>query len=152
MAWASTLTAPLGLTEPLFVPAHWNPASAFDLAHRTGFGLLPWNPIYAGIAALIVAAMAGVLCRLELWRNTLVGGLVFLSLYAVFLAGLEFFWPGYVEAVWNFGNLIARRPAGLPLEGLLFSFAFGMCWNNVYEDITWRYTHEQGAMIASPSR
>lgn len=39
MLWASILTMPFGLTEPLFVPAYWNPPSLFDLARRTGFDL-----------------------------------------------------------------------------------------------------------------
>lgn len=39
MVWASVLTAPFGLTEPLFVPAYWNPPSLFDLAQRTGFDI-----------------------------------------------------------------------------------------------------------------
>ena len=32
-------TMPLGLTEPLFVPAYWSPWTLFDLARRTGFDL-----------------------------------------------------------------------------------------------------------------
>jgi hypothetical protein len=32
-------TMPLGLTEPLFVPAYWNPPTLLDLARRTGFDL-----------------------------------------------------------------------------------------------------------------
>lgn len=39
MRWASLFTAPFGLSEPLFVPAYWNPPSLFDLAQRTGFDL-----------------------------------------------------------------------------------------------------------------
>jgi hypothetical protein len=39
MLWASALTAPFGLTEPLFVPAYWNPPSLLDLAQRTGFDI-----------------------------------------------------------------------------------------------------------------
>ncbi len=39
MLWASTLTMPFGLTEPLFVPQYWNPPSLFDLAQRTGFDI-----------------------------------------------------------------------------------------------------------------
>ncbi len=39
MVWASLLTAPFGLTEPLFVPAYWTPPSLFDLASRTRFDL-----------------------------------------------------------------------------------------------------------------
>jgi len=37
MLWSSVFTMPMGLTEPLFVPAYWNPPSLFDLAARTGF-------------------------------------------------------------------------------------------------------------------
>lgn len=39
MLRVSLWTAPLGLTEPLFVPEYWNPPSLFDLAQRTGFDL-----------------------------------------------------------------------------------------------------------------
>lgn len=39
MLWASLLTMPFGLTEPLFVPKYWNPPSLFDLARRTGFDI-----------------------------------------------------------------------------------------------------------------
>jgi hypothetical protein len=37
MLTVSLWTALLGLTEPLFVPAYWNPMSLLDLAARTGF-------------------------------------------------------------------------------------------------------------------
>jgi hypothetical protein len=39
MLWASLLTMPLGLTEPLFIPAYWTPPSLFDLAQNTGFDI-----------------------------------------------------------------------------------------------------------------
>jgi hypothetical protein len=39
MLVVSLWTSLLGLTEPLFVPAYWNPPSVFDLARRTGFDL-----------------------------------------------------------------------------------------------------------------
>jgi len=193
--WASLLTAPLGLTEPLFVPAYWNPPSLFDLAQRTGFDieslifafaiggiafvgyrelvhapesrfdrsagqaarhrwhsaalaspfvvfvallLLPTNPIHAAIGALIAGAFATLLCRPDLWRATLIGGLLFLALYVVFLLGLKWLWPGYIEAVWNLPALIQWRPAGLPMEELWFGFAFGMYWSSVYEHLAWR--------------
>ncbi len=217
MLWASALTIPLGLTEPLFVPAYWNPPSLFNMAQRTGFDIeslifcfaigglaaagyrvlipapehevapqvrrshqhrwhrvalaspllvfailltLPWNPIYPGIAALVAGAVACGLCRPDLWRNTFTGGAVFLALYAMFLFGLKWLWPGYIEAVWNLGRLIAWRPAGLPLEELLFGSGVGMYWSSVYEHITWSIrspgtssfplpTHDRGASAAS---
>ncbi len=39
MLWASVLTTPFGLTEPLFVPEYWSPPSLFNLARATGFDL-----------------------------------------------------------------------------------------------------------------
>jgi hypothetical protein len=44
----------------------------------------------------------------------------------------------YIETVWNRGDLIAWRPAGLSPEELLFGFGFGMYWSTVYEHVTWR--------------
>ena len=194
MLWASGLTAPFGLTEPLFVPEYWNPPSLFDLAQRTGFDIeslvfcyaiggigvaayralvpapllrmrhqerssprhrwhlwvlaspflvfvalqgLGWNPIYPGIVAMFSGALATILCRPDLWRNTLLGGAVFLVLYLLFLLGLKWLWPGYIEAVWNLDALASWRPWGLPMEELLFGIGFGMYWSGVYEHLTW---------------
>lgn len=39
MIRTSLATALFGLTEPLFVPAYWNPPSLFNLAQRTGFDI-----------------------------------------------------------------------------------------------------------------
>lgn len=203
MLWASTLTAPFGLTEPLFVPAYWNPPSLFDLAQRTGFDIeslifsfaiaglaaagyraispatestlndrarsaanhrwhwaalaspfvvfivlwaAPWNPIYAGIFAMLVGALATLLCRRDLTRNALTGGLLFFALYLVFLLGLKWLWPGYIETVWNLPDLLPWRPGGLVAEELLFGFAFGMYWSCVYEHVAWR------GMVSRPPR
>ena len=197
MLWASVLTAPFGLTEPLFVPAYWHPPSLFDLAERTGFDLeslilsfalgglgvagyralahvplqvideperatvrhrrhllallapflgfaalvgLPWNPIYPAIVAMVLGAAAAMLCRPDLGRNRLFGGVIFLGLYTVFLLGLKWLWPGYIKAVWNLDALLGWRPWGLPFEELLFGFAFGMYWSSAYEHLTWHRT------------
>lgn len=195
MLWASILTTPFGLTEPLFVPEYWRPPSLFALAQRTGFDIesliftfalgglgaagyrmlvraperrlehgahqaarhrwhtavlassvvvfgillpLPWNPIYAGIGAMLAGALATLLCRPDLWHSTLIGGLLMLALYTVFLLGLKWLWPGYIEAVWNLPELLQWRPGGLPLEELMFGTAFGMYWSSGYEHLTWR--------------
>ena len=194
MAWASLLTAPFGLTEPLFVPAYWRPPSLFDLAQRTGFDIeslifcfaigglaaaayrtlahaperrvdhrahqaarhrwhgaalaspfvvflallpWPWNPIYAGIGALLAGALTTLLCRPDLTRGAFIGGLLVFAIYVVFLLGLKWLWPGYIEAVWNLPALLPWRPAGVPSEELMFGFAFGMYWSSVYEHVAW---------------
>lgn len=191
----SGVTALFGFTEPLFVPAYWNPPSLFELARRTGFDIesfvfafavggiamvlynsltgrhlvplspedrhhprhrlhravlivpfallvpayfLPWNPIYPSLLCLLVGAVASAVCRPDLIRNTIIGGLLFLGIYAVFMLGLRWLAPGYIETVWNLPVLSGVLVYGIPLEELLFGLTFGMYWSGVYEHVTWR--------------
>jgi hypothetical protein len=99
---------------------------------------LPWNPIYPGIAAMAAGAAATLFCRPDLRRKTWVGGLLFLAYYVVFLQGLQFTAPGYIEQVWNLSALTGVLVAGMPIEELLFAIGFGMYWSGVYEHFTWR--------------
>ena len=98
---------------------------------------LPWNVIYAVIVSLVVGSVASVICRPHLARATLVGGALFLGLYALFMLGLVVFTPGYIPQVWNLGELSGLLVVGIPLEELLFGAAFGMYWSSVYEHFTW---------------
>ncbi len=109
------------------------PFAAFPILY-----LLPWNPIYAGIAAMLIGAAAAVACRPDLKTKTWVGGLLFLGYYVVFLLGLEWTAPGYIERVWNLGALSGVLIFGMPLEELAWAVAFGLYWSGVYEHFTWR--------------
>lgn len=55
MFYLSLLTAPLGLTEPLFVPSYWLPFTLFDLARKTGFDFesLLFSFAVGGIATVL---------------------------------------------------------------------------------------------------
>ena len=55
MLLVSLVTSLFGLTEPIFVPAYWNPPSLFNLAHRTGFDIesIIFTFGVAGIASVI---------------------------------------------------------------------------------------------------
>ena len=101
--------------------------------------LMPWNAIYAGIAAMALGAFATVLCRPDLKANTLVGGILFFAMYTIFLLGLKWSAPGYIEQVWNFKALSGVIIYGLPLEELLFGFSFGLMWTGIYEHFTWKH-------------
>lgn len=195
MLWSSVLTAPFGLTEPLFVPEYWNPPSLFELAQRTGFDIeslifsfalggvgvvlynivtgqrwsavpasehahgrhryhhlailapvivfplllaLPWNPIYPAIATMALGAVATVACRPDLRTKTIIGGALFAGYYAAFMLGLVWLAPGYIERVWNLPALTGVVIYGIPMEELLFGFAFGGYWTGIYEHLTWR--------------
>ena len=99
---------------------------------------LPWNPVYAGIAAMMLGAIAAVLCRPDLKSNTLLGGVLFLALYTIFLLGLKWSAPGYIEQVWNLKDLSGIVIYGLPIEELMFGFSFGLVWTGIYEHFTWK--------------
>jgi hypothetical protein len=207
--WRTSLgTALFGITEPIFVPAYWNPPSLFELAQRTGFDIesfifcfaiggigaafyntvteqdlvpmskaerrasqhrfhpiafaapyvlfvplyfLPWNPIYPSIACLVVGAVATVICRPDLKWKTFVGGTLFLILYTIFMLGLRWLAPGYIEQVWNLPALSGALIYGIPLEEFLFSFAFGLYWTGVYEHFTWNKSVVHAGKHGSPS-
>lgn len=191
----SWLTSLFGLTEPLFVPAYWNPPSLFNLAQRIGFDIeseifcfaiggvgavlynaltartllpvpaserhqrrhrfhrvalatpfavflggyfFPWNPIYPAILAMLAGALSAVLCRPDLGCKTLVGGVMFMLFYLVFLVGLESLSPGYIGRVWNLSALSGVLLGPYPIEELLFGLSFGLFWTGVYEHVSWR--------------
>lgn len=98
----------------------------------------PWNPIYPAIAAMVLGAIAAILCRPDLARKSWVGALLFLGYYALFLLGLEWTAPGYIERVWNLAALSGWSVAGFPIEELLFAAAFGAYWAGVYDHFTWK--------------
>jgi len=102
------------------------------------FYFFPWNPIYPSIIAMITGAVANILCRPDLKSKTWIGGLLFLAYYSVFLIGLEWSAPGYIDRVWNMDALTGITILFMPLEELLFAISFGMYWSGVYEHITWR--------------
>jgi hypothetical protein len=112
--------------------------------------LLPWNPIYPSLLALALGALAAVVCRPDLTRNTLVGAVLFLGLYALFMVGLRWLAPGYIATVWNLPALSGVLIYGIPLEELVFGLTFGMYWSGVYEHVAWHRSvtasHSRGAV------
>lgn len=100
--------------------------------------LPPWNPIYAAIVAMILGSAATVVCRPDLGWKVLTGGALFTVYYAAFMGLLEWSAPGYIARVWNLPALSGVIIAGIPLEELLFGFAFGTYWSGVYEHLTWQ--------------
>ncbi len=99
--------------------------------------LLPWNPIYPSLVSLVLSAIASVICRPSLLRKTVIGAFLFLGFYGVFMLGLRVITPGYIAEVWNLAALRGGLIVGIPVEELLFGFAFGAYWTGVYEHFTW---------------
>ncbi len=120
-----------------------SPFAAFVLLYW-----LPWNPIYPGIIAMGVGAIAAMWCRPDLTRKSWIGGILFLGYYIVFLVGLQTTVPGYIDRVWNHGALLGVYVFGMPIEELLFAFAFGLYWSSVYEHSTWRQVGSAAIMAS----
>jgi hypothetical protein len=100
--------------------------------------LLPWNPIYSAIVAMALGGAATVACRPDLKWSTLIGGCLFAAYYAIFMLLLEWSAPGYIGRVWNLSALSGVMVIGIPLEELLFGFAFGTYWSGIFEHLTWQ--------------
>lgn len=78
------------------------------------------------------------LCRPDLVRKIWIGALLFVAYYVVFLLGVEWTAPGYIERVWNMAALSNLTVFGMPIEELLFAAAFGAYWSGIYEHFTWK--------------
>lgn len=112
--------------------AFWSPYVLFAVLY--GF---PWNPIYPAVISMSVGGIAASICRPDLKVKGMVGGAVFMGLYAVFMLGLEWSAPGYIAQVWNLAALSGVLIGGIPIEELLFGFSFGWYWAGLYEHYTW---------------
>lgn len=112
--------------------ALWVPIVAFVILQ-----FLPWNAIYSALLALVLGSIASVLCRPGLITATLIGGALFFGLYGAFMLALVWTAPGYIAAVWNLPALSGVLIGAIPLEELLFGFAFGLYWSGVYEHMFW---------------
>ena len=119
------------------------PIVAFPL-----LGLLAWNPIYPAILAMALGGAATVACRPDLKWNTLIGGLLFAAYYAIFMLLLEWSAPGYIARVWNLSPLTGVLIEGIPLEELLFAFAFGVYWSGIYEHLAWQRSGQRRISLA----
>lgn len=95
------------------------------------------NPIYATIISLALGGVTTPLCRPDLLKKTLLGGVLFLAFYFVFFLLIVNLVPHFVEETWNLAALSGFFILGIPLEELLFAFAVGLMWSAIYEHVRW---------------
>ena len=96
------------------------------------------NPIYSTSVALFIGSLGAIVCRKDLTKKILVGGLLFLGLYFLFFLFFNLAFPGYIDKVWNFSTISGIIILGIPIEELLFALTLGMFWSSLYEHLTWR--------------
>jgi hypothetical protein len=103
----------------------------------------PLNPMYASLAALLGGGVFTWYCRADLKKKMLVSALIFTSLYFVYFLTLVLLFPEYVTRVWDLKNISGILIAGIPLEMLMYAFAFGFFWSSIYEHLTWKRINEK---------
>ncbi|MGX9792358.1 lycopene cyclase domain-containing protein [Mycobacterium sp. MMS18-G62] len=94
------------------------------------------NPIYIAIIALLAGAAATSLYQPDLVRKMIGSGIVFLGIYFTFFLAFNAVFPGYIFKVWNLHAVSGVVLAGVPLEELLFAFAYGLMFSSLAEHFT----------------
>src|SRR3972149_176367 len=95
------------------------------------------NPIYSASMAMIIGGVATILCRPDLKKEILIGGILFLMLYFVFFFFFILFYPYAVANFWNLSAISGILILGIPLEELMFAFTYGLMWSSAYEHVLW---------------
>lgn len=99
-------------------------------AHTLGFSVLSISFL---LVIPIILYMIAV--RHDLWRESVVSGILFTGLYFFTLLSLTLFFPGYHEHAWTNSGLWGFRIYGFPLEEYCFAFLLGMMWSILYEEV-----------------
>ncbi len=93
-----------------------------------------WNPVYSLSTAMFIGGIAAVICRFDLWKNALLGGVMFTGLYFFFFSFVSAMYPNFVSS-WNLEALSGVVVLGVPLEEIFYAFSFGLMWSGVFEHI-----------------
>ncbi len=91
------------------------------------------NPIYPLILFGFVGAIALWIDRRDLFTHSLIGGVLFMLLYALGFQLFLLLFPDYISQVYSLGTLSGIIIFGLPLEEYLYAFSFGLLWAPMYE-------------------
>ena len=95
------------------------------------------NPIYSASISMFIGGLFAMMCRPDLKKKIIFGGILFLFLYFIFFVFFNNIYPYAVETFWDLSALSGILILKVPLEELIFAFTFGMMWSSVYEHIKW---------------
>jgi hypothetical protein len=95
------------------------------------FSLLFWlaglRIMTAALLTMAIGLLIGVKIKPELWPIAISGAVGFTILYGVVLGTTCMLWPHFLQQ-WNTDNLCGLRVLGLPLEEIVWAWAFGTFW------------------------
>lgn len=93
-----------------------------------------WNIIYPSIIACLAGGITAIITYKNLRKHVLLGGIIFAILYWLSLAIIELVFTGWIANTWNMSTLTSITIAGVPVEEIVFGFAFGTLWAPLYEE------------------
>ena len=94
-----------------------------------------WSIIYPSSVAPLAGGIFAFIVYPKLRQHIFAGGLLFMFLYLLSIAVTELLVPGWIINTWNFSILSGITILKVPIEELMFGFAFGTLWAPLYEEI-----------------
>jgi len=92
------------------------------------------NIIYSAVISCIIGGISAAILYPNLRKHIIYGGLLFAILYWVSLGASEFISP-WILSTWNMSSLSGIMLLKVPIEEIIFGFAFGVLWTPLYEEI-----------------
>jgi hypothetical protein len=84
------------------------------------------NAVYIVMIAVAVGFLVTCMVRPDLMEPIIISGLLFTGLYFAICVTFNALYPGFLLNVWNLGVLSGVMFVGVPLEEILFAFAYGI--------------------------
>lgn len=94
-----------------------------------------FNIIYSTSFALLGGGIIATLIYPNLRKHIFFGGILYALFYWISLLIIELIFPGWIAQAWNFEALSGITFWKVPIEEILFGFAFGVVWAPLYEEI-----------------
>lgn len=95
------------------------------------------NPIYISSTALLVGGLSISISRPDLIKSILFGAVLFTALYFSLFQIILHLFPDFVD-MWNLPAISGILVAGVPIEELIFAFAYGSMWSGFYDHLMHR--------------
>ena len=101
-----------------------------------GSGFIFDNFIYSTISSLFIGSLAIWIYRKDLFKHTILSGIIFLIFYTAILLLIDnLIFMGWVKNTWNIANLTGIVLFGIPMEELLFALMTGFFWYGLYNAV-----------------
>ncbi len=93
-----------------------------------------WNIVYSSSLSLFVGGMVAFVMYPNMRKRIPLNGILFALLYFVSLAIINLIFPSWIPSAWKLDAISNVLVLGVPIEEILFGFAFGTFWAPLNEE------------------